>query len=128
MASDQTLDELKKAIHQVQTSGLSPPRIFETRARDSPRFLDSIVIINYARDMKKLAGFLFIFIAFTVLFALSTEAAVRVRGYYRPSTGSYVPPSYRSSPNSSRFDNWSTRGNVNPYTGRAGTQSPFRFR
>jgi hypothetical protein len=39
--------------------------------------------------------------------------------------GSYVQPHYRSAPNESRYDNYSTRGNYNPYTGKAGTRSPW---
>lgn len=50
-------------------------------------------------------------------------ADVYVRGYAR-SDGTYVAPHYRSSPNSTRNDNWTTRGNVNPYTGEPGTRSP----
>lgn len=50
-------------------------------------------------------------------------ADVYVRGYTR-SDGTYVAPHYRSSPNATRNDNWTTRGNVNPYTGEPGTRSP----
>lgn len=56
----------------------------------------------------------------------SVEAASRVRGYYKPSTGRYITPHYRTSPNKSKFDNYSTKGNYNPYTGKSGTVSPFR--
>ena len=49
---------------------------------------------------------------------------VHVRGYFR-SDGTYVAPHYRSAPNSTTLDNWSTRGNVNPYTGQPGTRSPY---
>lgn len=61
-------------------------------------------------------------------FVGSAEAASRVRGYYKPRTGTYVQPHYRSSPNSSRWDNWSTKGNYNPYTGKKGYTSPYKFR
>ena len=44
-----------------------------------------------------------------------------VEGYYR-SDGTYVAPHYRSSPNQYRYDNYSARGNTNPYTGERGTQ------
>jgi hypothetical protein len=37
-----------------------------------------------------------------------------------------VQPHYRSSPDGSRLNNWSTRGNVNPYTGKPGTVDPYR--
>lgn len=47
-----------------------------------------------------------------------------VSGYTR-SDGTYVSGHYRSCANNSTWDNWSTRGNVNPYTGEAGTRSPY---
>lgn len=47
-----------------------------------------------------------------------------VNGYTR-SDGTYVQPHYRSSPNNTRIDNYSTRGNANPYTGKRGTQDPY---
>jgi len=46
-----------------------------------------------------------------------------VRGYTRRD-GTYVQPHKRTAPNSSRRDNYSTRGNVNPYTGKPGTVDP----
>jgi hypothetical protein len=46
---------------------------------------------------------------------------VAVSGYYR-SNGTYVAPYCRTRPNSTTADNYSTRGNVNPYTGRPGTR------
>ncbi|MDP3093609.1 MAG: hypothetical protein Q8N16_02485 [bacterium] len=59
-------------------------------------------------------------------FFASTAEAARVRGYYKPSTGTYVQPYYRSSPNSTRWDNYSTQGNYNPYTGKRGSTSPYK--
>jgi hypothetical protein len=52
-------------------------------------------------------------------------AQVQVKGYIRKD-GTYVAPHYRSSPNSSVYDNYSTKGNVNPYTGKAGTVDPYK--
>lgn len=49
-------------------------------------------------------------------------AQVHVHGYTR-SNGTYVAPHVRSSPNGSAADNWSAKGNVNPYTGDEGTKS-----
>ena len=51
----------------------------------------------------------------------SAWADVKVKGYYR-SDGTYVAPHYRSSPNSTVNDNWTTYGNVNPHTGEKGTR------
>lgn len=48
--------------------------------------------------------------------------AVSVRGYVR-SDGTYVAPHYRSAPDGNFGNNWSTIGNVNPYTGTPGTKA-----
>lgn len=53
----------------------------------------------------------------------SSSSPVHVNGYYRKN-GTYVRPHYRTRANSSKYDNWSTKGNVNPYTGKAGTVEP----
>jgi len=36
--------------------------------------------------------------------------------------GTYVPPHQATNPDSSKTNNWSHKGNVNPYTGREGTK------
>jgi len=43
-----------------------------------------------------------------------------VNGYYKDN-GTYVQPYYRSNSNSTQYDNYSTKGNTNPYTGSQGT-------
>lgn len=50
---------------------------------------------------------------------------VRVKGHTTKS-GSYVPAHTRTAPNKSKSDNWSTKGNVNPYTGKKGSKDPGR--
>jgi hypothetical protein len=45
-----------------------------------------------------------------------------VNGYCR-SNGTYVEPYYRSSPNGTVTDNYSFKGNINPYTGQEGTNT-----
>lgn len=49
----------------------------------------------------------------------SVNAYARVRGYFRKS-GSYVAPHYRTYSNSYKYDNWSYKGNVNPFNGNRG--------
>ena len=47
--------------------------------------------------------------------------------YVRPYTtnrGTYVAPHYQTNPNPTKLDNWSTKGNVNPFTGTPGTKDP----
>ena len=61
-------------------------------------------------------------------FSASAEArTVRVKGYYKPSTGTYVMPSHRTSPNRTKLDNYSTKGNYNPYSGKSGTVNPYKW-
>jgi hypothetical protein len=48
-----------------------------------------------------------------VISASSFAGDVYVQGYFKKN-GTYVAPHYRSSPNSTQQDNWSTRGNVKP--------------
>lgn len=74
--------------------------------------------------MKKIA----VIIAALVVSGLAASGAaiakdVRVDGYTKKD-GTYVEPHHRSSPNSSPYDNYSTKGNDNPYTGEKGTVSP----
>lgn len=76
-------------------------------------------------------------IALLVLLAASASAMADqyVRGHFRKD-GIYVEPHVRSSPNSTTLDNYSTQGNMNPYTGKSGTepydpyklQDPYRNR
>lgn len=60
-----------------------------------------------------------------LVIATPAIAGSYVNGYTR-SDGTYVAPHYRSSPDSSRSNNWSSQGNVNPYTGRSGTVDPYK--
>ena len=50
---------------------------------------------------------------------------VYVEGHYRKD-GTYVEPHHRSSPNSNPYDNYSTKGNENPYTGQQGAVDPYK--
>lgn len=43
---------------------------------------------------------------------------------YTKSNGKYVAPHQQTDPNGTTRDNYGTRGNVNPYTGKVGTKSP----
>ena len=58
-----------------------------------------------------------------ISFSFSAFADVSVRGYTRQN-GTYVQPSHRSNPDGNPNNNWSTKGNTNPYTGREGSKEP----
>ncbi|WP_185244947.1 hypothetical protein [Citrifermentans bremense] len=62
------------------------------------------------------------FVAFSLVPGL-VFADGYVRGYTRQD-GTYVNGYTRSSPDNSYNNNYSVRGNTNPYTGREGTSSP----
>lgn len=59
---------------------------------------------------------------------LSTQQAfaqVSVDGYSRRD-GTYAQPHQRTRPDNSPLNNYSTKGNINPYTGQNGTVDPYR--
>lgn len=70
--------------------------------------------------MKKALAIMFIILA---LFS-GLYAATRVKGYYRKN-GTYVQPHYRSNKNYTKYDNYSTKGNVNPYTEKKGYKKAY---
>lgn len=46
-----------------------------------------------------------------------------VRGYTKKD-GTYVAPHQRTNPNGTQRDNWSSKPNYNPYTGKEGKKEP----
>lgn len=63
----------------------------------------------------------FVILALAAVVSAPALADQYVKGHTR-SDGTYVAPYYRSSPNSVQYDNYSTKGNSNPYTGERGSQ------
>jgi len=47
---------------------------------------------------------------------------VDVKGYTKKD-GTYVAPHHRSAPDSTKSNNWSSKGHINPYTGKPGTKA-----
>lgn len=72
--------------------------------------------------MKQIITLIFLFLV-SILAAQVNPNYHRVRGYYRKD-GTYVKPHYRTNPNSTNRDNYSTRGNINPHTGKRGWITP----
>ena len=56
--------------------------------------------------------------------AVAQGKSQSVRGYVKKD-GTYVSPHRRSKANHTRIDNYSTKGNVNPYTGKKGSVSTY---
>ncbi len=72
---------------------------------------------------QKIASFLLLIaLVFSGLsLASSAEASKRVNGY-TTKKGTYVQPYYRSNSNKVKYDNYSSKGNSNPYTGKKGSK------
>jgi len=51
----------------------------------------------------------------------SSHSSHSVRGYVRKD-GTYVVPHYQSNPDRNFSNNWSTKPNINPFTGQQGTR------
>ncbi len=75
--------------------------------------------------MKKLIFSIVLLVGMGMAYS-SAEAYTRVGGYYRKTTGAYVAPHYRTNRDSSLYNNFSSRGNYNPYTGSRGYKSTYR--
>lgn len=53
----------------------------------------------------------------------SNPRSTYVQPHYN-SNGTYTQGHQRTTPNSTQYDNYGSRGNVNPYSGQTGTRSP----
>ena len=60
-------------------------------------------------------------LGFVASIALAKDA--QVKGAIRKN-GTYVPPHHRTTPNATRSDNYSSKPNINPYTGKPGQVDP----
>lgn len=74
--------------------------------------------------MKKLL-FIVCFCLFFLVSAFPTHAASRIKGYVKKN-GTYVAPHFKTEPNKQKLDNFSTKGNVNPFTGKKGTKKVLK--
>lgn len=73
---------------------------------------------NLMRSVVSIAATIFL----AVLFVIPAEASEHVRGHMKKD-GKYVAPHNRTNANSTQRDNWSSKGNSNPYTGKRGHKS-----
>lgn len=56
--------------------------------------------------------------------AILEAKSTAVRGHVKPRTGKYVEPHVRTAPNKTQRDNYGSKGNTNPRTGKTGTKTP----
>jgi hypothetical protein len=57
--------------------------------------------------------------------ASQTLADTYVKGYFKKD-GTYVQPHFKTDADNTKLNNYSTQGNVNPYTGKKGTVNPWK--
>lgn len=81
----------------------------------------------FKKDMKKIITLALVGLLFIGFASFAEARAIKVKSYYRPSKGSYVQFHYRTSPNKTKLDNYSTKGNFNIFTGKKGTVNPFKL-
>lgn len=63
--------------------------------------------------------------AFVVFpFAAEAQRSTRVRSHVT-TKGTIVQPHRRTVPNKTKLDNWSSKPNTNPYTGKTGRRDPL---
>ncbi|MBK8611865.1 MAG: hypothetical protein IPL84_18525 [Chitinophagaceae bacterium] len=74
--------------------------------------------------MRKLATIIIVFLSIFSFTSLFAQSDTYVNGYYKKN-GTYVQPHFKTAPNNSMFDNYSTKGNYNPYTGKPGWIDPY---
>ncbi len=65
-------------------------------------------------------------IAITLLCLTTTAMADKYVNGYVKRDGTYVEGHFKSDANNSKFDNYSTQGNTNPYTGQKGYVDPYK--
>lgn len=67
-------------------------------------------------------------VTLAVCAALSMPAMAadhEVKGYVKKD-GTYVAPTVATNPNNTKVDNYGSKGNVNPATGKEGTVDPYK--
>lgn len=77
--------------------------------------------------MKKIIGTFALVMILLSFSAGSAQARISsVKGYYR-SSGAYVAPHYKTTSNRTKIDNWSSKGNSNPFSGKKGYVNPYSW-
>jgi hypothetical protein len=64
-------------------------------------------------------------VVLSLVLGMSAQAQTSVKPHIRKN-GTVVMPHVRTRPDGVRSNNWSSRPNVNPYTGKRGARDPYR--
>jgi hypothetical protein len=74
---------------------------------------------------KTLAACALAALAFTSYGAAQAKGGSHSVSGHTTKSGTYVAPHQATNPNSTKADNYSSKGNVNPHTGKEGTKDPY---
>ena len=58
-------------------------------------------------------------LVFFAFFIVNAQTVKITRGYIKKD-GTYVQPHFKTAPNKTKLDNFSSKGNINPFTGKKG--------
>jgi hypothetical protein len=73
--------------------------------------------------MKQLFLMMILCLTFATTHAQTTNShSTTTRGYTKKN-GTYVAPAHKTTSNRTQRDNYTTKGNTNPYTGKQGTRT-----
>ena len=95
-------------------------KLFTTKEKSSTSVPHAFVKTALLSSLKGIIILSMTFVFASPVFAVDEHY---VNGYTKQN-GTYVEPHMQTNPNNTKNDNWSTQGNVNPYTGKAGTVNP----
>ena len=74
----------------------------------------------------KIKFLILVFVFLSILiFTPDADAATRVKSYVKKN-GTYVAPHFKTSPDTSKLNNYSAKGNINPFNGKKGTVNPYK--
>jgi hypothetical protein len=73
-----------------------------------------------ARESKVFIAIVTIIITVFLFVNFADAKVIKVKTYYKPSSGKIINSYYKTSPNKTKVDNFSAKGNINPFTGKKG--------
>ena len=68
-----------------------------------------------------------IFVFLCIFFVCNSVVTATYVKPHVTKNGTIVKGHYRSKANKTKLDNYSTKGKVNPYTGKKGTAKPYKY-
>lgn len=89
-------------------------------------FRESATVKKWGIKVKRLFTMGLALIVALSCVTMASAKTTRVKTHIR-SNGTVVQSHYRTPKNKTKADNWSTKGNTNPYTGKKGTKSAYKY-